>query len=149
MTVLPLPPSPRVCQPLLCLCGGREFADGTQGCGTLLWEVGHGQLAEDCARTHMDCVNITCCSVVSTFVLCHVHSCHSLSWLCLSHYSVTTSPLIPPVSAFPACHSLLMHSPTSTPPSPPSSACTSASLEPSYVLRAIGSEEDLAHSSIR
>lgn len=29
------------------------------------------------------------------------------------------------------------------------SACTSASLEPSYVLRAIGSEEDLAHSSIR
>lgn len=30
-----------------------------------------------------------------------------------------------------------------------SSACTSASLEPSYVLRAIGAEEDLAHSSIR
>ncbi|KAM7541846.1 hypothetical protein Aperf_G00000019314 [Anoplocephala perfoliata] len=29
------------------------------------------------------------------------------------------------------------------------SACTSASLEPSYVLRAIGMEEDLAHSSIR
>ncbi len=29
------------------------------------------------------------------------------------------------------------------------SACTSASLEPSYVLRAIGVEEDLAHSSIR
>jgi cysteine desulfurase len=29
------------------------------------------------------------------------------------------------------------------------SACTSASLEPSYVLRAIGSNEDLAHSSIR
>lgn len=29
------------------------------------------------------------------------------------------------------------------------SACTSASLEPSYVLRAIGSDEDLAHSSIR
>ncbi|XP_046882287.1 cysteine desulfurase, mitochondrial [Hypomesus transpacificus] len=29
------------------------------------------------------------------------------------------------------------------------SACTSASLEPSYVLRAIGTEEDLAHSSIR
>ncbi|XP_042208024.1 cysteine desulfurase, mitochondrial-like [Homarus americanus] len=29
------------------------------------------------------------------------------------------------------------------------SACTSASLEPSYVLRAIGAEEDLAHSSIR
>eukprot|EP00794_Sanderia_malayensis_P018646 gene18647-20527_t len=29
------------------------------------------------------------------------------------------------------------------------SACTSASLEPSYVLRAIGSEEDLAHSSLR
>ncbi|KAL3998157.1 cysteine desulfurase IscS [Acanthocheilonema viteae] len=29
------------------------------------------------------------------------------------------------------------------------SACTSESLEPSYVLRAIGSEEDLAHSSIR
>ncbi|GBO45156.1 Cysteine desulfurase, mitochondrial, partial [Araneus ventricosus] len=28
------------------------------------------------------------------------------------------------------------------------SACTSASLEPSYVLRAIGSDEDLAHSSI-
>lgn len=31
----------------------------------------------------------------------------------------------------------------------PSSACTSASLEPSYVLRAIGADEDLAHSSIR
>jgi len=29
------------------------------------------------------------------------------------------------------------------------SACTSASLEPSYVLRSIGVEEDLAHSSIR
>ncbi|XP_036340456.1 cysteine desulfurase, mitochondrial isoform X2 [Rhagoletis pomonella] len=28
------------------------------------------------------------------------------------------------------------------------SACTSASLEPSYVLRAIGTDEDLAHSSI-
>ena len=29
------------------------------------------------------------------------------------------------------------------------SACTSASLEPSYVLRALGTEEELAHSSIR
>jgi cysteine desulfurase len=29
------------------------------------------------------------------------------------------------------------------------SACTSASLEPSYVLRAIGVEEELAHTSIR
>ena len=29
------------------------------------------------------------------------------------------------------------------------SACTSSSLEPSYVLRAIGVEEDLAHTSLR
>ena len=29
------------------------------------------------------------------------------------------------------------------------SACTSASLEPSYVLRAIGSDDESAHSSIR
>ncbi|KAF8365366.1 hypothetical protein PRIPAC_83195 [Pristionchus pacificus] len=29
------------------------------------------------------------------------------------------------------------------------SACTSASLEPSYVLRALGTDEELAHSSIR
>jgi cysteine sulfinate desulfinase/cysteine desulfurase-like protein len=29
------------------------------------------------------------------------------------------------------------------------SACTSASLEPSYVLRALGVAEDMAHTSIR
>src|SRR5579871_4643356 len=29
------------------------------------------------------------------------------------------------------------------------SACTSATLEPSYVIRALGVNEDLAHSSIR
>ena len=29
------------------------------------------------------------------------------------------------------------------------SACTSASLEPSYVLRAIGTGDEMAHSSIR
>jgi cysteine desulfurase len=29
------------------------------------------------------------------------------------------------------------------------SACTSASLEPSYVLRALGLDEELAHTSIR
>ena len=29
------------------------------------------------------------------------------------------------------------------------SACTSASLEPSYVLRALGRDAELAHSSIR
>ncbi len=30
-----------------------------------------------------------------------------------------------------------------------SSACTSSSLEPSYVLRSLGVSEDLAHTSIR
>ena len=29
------------------------------------------------------------------------------------------------------------------------SACTSSSLEPSYVLRAIGADDEMAHSSIR
>jgi len=29
------------------------------------------------------------------------------------------------------------------------SACTSASLEPSYVLRALGVKEELAHTSLR
>lgn len=29
------------------------------------------------------------------------------------------------------------------------SACTSSSLEPSYVLRALGVEEEMAHTSIR
>jgi len=29
------------------------------------------------------------------------------------------------------------------------SACTSASLEPSYVLRALGKNEELAHTSLR
>ena len=29
------------------------------------------------------------------------------------------------------------------------SACTSASLEPSYVLRALGLNEELAHTSLR
>jgi cysteine desulfurase len=29
------------------------------------------------------------------------------------------------------------------------SACTSASLEPSYVLRAIGADDEMAHSSLR
>jgi cysteine desulfurase len=29
------------------------------------------------------------------------------------------------------------------------SACTSATLEPSYVIRALGTDEELAHSSIR
>ena len=29
------------------------------------------------------------------------------------------------------------------------SACTSGSLEPSYILRALGLEDELAHTSIR
>lgn len=29
------------------------------------------------------------------------------------------------------------------------SACTSSSLEPSYVLRALGVKEDMAHTSLR
>ena len=29
------------------------------------------------------------------------------------------------------------------------SACTSASLEPSYVLRALGVQEEMAHTSLR
>ena len=43
----------------------------------------------------------------------------------------------------------LLHAVAPSPPSPSRSACTSASLEPSYVLRAVGADEDLAHSSIR
>lgn len=44
---------------------------------------------------------------------------------------------------------LLPHTPILSLPPPCYSACTSASLEPSYVLRAVGADEDLAHSSIR
>ena len=44
--------------------------------------------------------------------------------------------------------SLLMSLATSTAVSS-GSACTSASLEPSYVLRAIGVGEELAHTSLR
>merc|ERR1719491_726092 len=44
--------------------------------------------------------------------------------------------------------SLLMRLATSTAVSS-GSACTSASLEPSYVLRAIGVNEELAHTSLR
>merc|ERR1712093_856195 len=43
---------------------------------------------------------------------------------------------------------LLMSLSTSTAVSS-GSACTSASLEPSYVLRAIGVDEELAHTSLR
>ena len=41
------------------------------------------------------------------------------------------------------------HQPHSTSKSNGPEACTSASLEPSYVLRALGRKDELAHSSIR
>lgn len=31
----------RLCQPVLCLCGGRESVDGTEGRCTVIWEVSY------------------------------------------------------------------------------------------------------------
>lgn len=29
----------RLCQPVLCLCGGRKSVDGIEGCRSVIWEV--------------------------------------------------------------------------------------------------------------
>lgn len=97
---------------------------------------------------------------------------HTLGGSCQrTHTTAFLTPATPSLSAH-ACTRVALLSPYPCPPPLPScqhtpslprtpslplqdiavssgSACTSASLEPSYVLRALGVEEELAHTSIR
>ncbi len=68
-------------------------------------------------------------------------TCHSVPHLA-THSTPTLTHAIQLIHMLP--HTLVQEIAVSS-----GSACTSASLEPSYVLRALGVEEELAHTSIR
>lgn len=98
----------RLCESFVCLCGGRESIDGSEGHCSVLWQV----------------------------ILFPVkYTLHVVLYCSVTHCSVLHCCML----FFPLYSTLLLFY----------SACTSASLEPSYVLRAVGADEDLAHSSIR